>query len=106
MGWKDGAGGSTGRLLRSSRWVVLRSKLGQKGVEWRQHRQSILTSVPRDRKAQGPGRDSESRMAYGLGLGVHEGCGHSIPFQDLLQRLPEACGHRQSLQGLEAWGCH
>ncbi|XP_067572370.1 ATP-dependent RNA helicase DHX58 isoform X2 [Pseudorca crassidens] len=26
--------------------------------------------------------------------------------KDLLQRLPGACGHQQSLQGLEAWRCH
>lgn len=29
----------------------------------------IDLSVPLDRKAQGPGRDSESRMAYGQGWG-------------------------------------
>lgn len=89
MAWKYGSGGSIGRLLRSSRWVMLRSELGQKGVEWRQHRQSLWTSLclSTGRKAQGPGRDLESRMACGLELGFHEGYGHSIPFQDLLQRL-------------------
>ena len=29
-----------------------------------------------------------------------------LSFQDLLQCLHQAGGHRQSLQGLDAWGCH
>lgn len=57
--------------VRSSRWVVLRPELEQKGVEWRPYRQNLLKSLCplTGRKVQVPGRGLASRMACDLGLG-------------------------------------
>lgn len=76
-GWEQGWNGVEG-WSRGIHWETVEViQVGSAEVQTRAEgsrmeaaqAEHIDLSVPLDRKAQGPGRDSESRMAYGLGWG-------------------------------------